>query len=154
MSDPMQQNRDAAGPAWPRCGVSCIVFRGAEVLLVERAKGALKGRWAPPGGHIEPGEPVRAAALREVLEETGVEAEIGGLVDLHEMLLRDGTGALTAHYVLAVFWGRWLSGEPVAASDAVAARFVAVGDVEAYPLTDGSAGLIRMAWRRFETGGG
>ena len=58
---------------WPRSGVSAIVFRAREVLLVERASGALKGRWSPPGGHIEAGERARDAAVREVREETGVD---------------------------------------------------------------------------------
>ena len=73
---------------WPRSGVSAIVFRAREVLLVERGSGALKGRWSLPGGHIEAGERARAAALREVREETGVAAEIAGLVDVHEVILR------------------------------------------------------------------
>src|SRR5262245_64890371 len=92
---------------WPQCGVSAIIFRGGQVLLIERATGALKGRWSPPGGHIEPGERARAAAVREVREETGVDAEVGGLVDLHEVLLHTPDGQLQAHYLLAVFWGRW-----------------------------------------------
>src|SRR5215470_13732542 len=62
--------------AWPRCGASAAVFRGEAVLLIVRAKGALKGLWSLPGGHIEPGETARAAALREVREETAVEADI------------------------------------------------------------------------------
>jgi 8-oxo-dGTP diphosphatase len=134
------------GQPWPRCGVSAIIFRDEAVLLIERASGALKGRWSPPGGHIEPGERVREAALREVREETGIEAEMGGLVDVHEVLLRDGEGRLAAHYLLAVHWGRWLAGEPVAASDAAQARFVALDAIQAYPLTDGAENLIRRAW--------
>jgi len=134
------------GQPWPRPGVSAIIVRDQAVLLVERAAGVLKGRWSPPGGHIEPGERMRAAALREVREETGVEAEIGGLVDVHEAILRDGEARLSAHYLLAVFWGRWLAGEPAAHSDAAAARFVGLGELSAYPLTDGAEALIRRAW--------
>jgi 8-oxo-dGTP diphosphatase len=121
------------------------VFRGREVLLVQRGHGALAGLWSLPGGHIEPGESPRAAALREVREETGVEAALGGLVDLHEVLLRAGDGALAAHYLIAVFCGRWLTGEPAAAADAVAAGFVDLADLASYPLTDGAADLIARA---------
>jgi 8-oxo-dGTP diphosphatase len=143
MTDP----RHSPNPSqqWPRPGVSAIILRNQAVLLIERASGALKGRWSPPGGHIEPGERVRAAALREVREETGVEAEIGGLVDVHEVLLHGEEGLLSAHYLLAVFWGRWLAGEPVAGSDAAAARFVALDGLHAYPLTDGAESLIHCA---------
>ena len=139
-------------PAWPRCGASTAVFRDGAVLLIERAKGALKGRWSLPGGHIEPGETARAAALREVREETGVEADIHALVDIHDVIVHGPDGTLLAHYLVAVFCGRWRAGEPSAGSDASAARFVRIGDIEGYPLTDGAASLIRRAWAQVQTG--
>ena len=132
--------------AWPRCGASAAIFRGEAVLLIVRAKGALKGLWSLPGGHIEPGETARAAAQREVLEETAVDADIDALVDVHDVILRNAEGALSAHYLIAVFCGRWRRGEPNAGSDASLARFVPMGDVEGLPLTDGAAALIHRAW--------
>jgi ADP-ribose pyrophosphatase YjhB (NUDIX family) len=134
------------GPSWPRCGTSAAIFRGREVLLIERAKLPLQGLWSLPGGHVEPGEPARAAALREVREETGVVAELGGLVDIHEVIRRDATGRLLAHYLLAVWYGRWVAGEPVAAGDAAAARFVPLDAVGALPTTEGSPDFVRRAW--------
>lgn len=145
MSEPERRMPPENRAQWPRCGVSAAIFRGGEVLLIERGKGALKGRWSLPGGHIEPGEPARAAALREVREETGVEAEIERFVDLHEVVLRTEDGALAAHYVIAVFCGRWLAGEPAPASDATLARFVGLDAIGTYPLTDGAAALIGRA---------
>jgi len=139
--------------AWPRCGASAAIFRGGEVLLVERGKGALQGQWSLPGGHIEPGERARAAALREVREEAGIAAEIAGLLDIHEVLLRDGGGELAAHYLIAVFFGRWIAGDPVAGSDAPAARFVAIDALASYPLTDGAAALIARACQRLDGSG-
>ena len=139
-------------PVWPRCGASAAIFRGQHVLLVERGRGALKGQWSLPGGHIEPGELARTAALREVREEAGIEAEIAGLIDIHEVLLKDRHGDLEAHYLIAVFFGRWTAGEPVVGSDAAAARFIAVAEAAAYPLTDGAAALILRAWNRLEGG--
>lgn len=130
---------------WPRCGASATVFRGDEVLLIERGKGALKGFWSLPGGHIEPGETARAAALREVREETGIEAELVGLLDIHDVILHGPGDALSAHYLIAVFWGRWLAGEPAAGCDAAAARFVALSDVESYRLTDRAMDFICRA---------
>lgn len=129
-------------PPWPRCGASAAIFRNGEVLLVERGKGPLRGLWSLPGGHIEPGEAARDAALREVQEETGVEAEIEGLIDIHEVLRRGEDGRIAAHYLLTVFFGRWLGGEPVAQGDAAAARFVPVTAIEALPLTDRAASFI------------
>jgi 8-oxo-dGTP diphosphatase len=144
MSKDTESSRQERG--WPRCAASAAIFRNGDVLLIERAKGALKGRWSLPGGHIEPGETAKAAAAREVREETGVEADIRGLVDIHEVILRGPDGPLVAHYLVAVHYGRWLAGEPVAASDAGAACFVRIDDIDTYPLTDGAAALIRRAW--------
>lgn len=134
-------------PEWPRPAASTAVFRGGEVLIVERAKGGMRGIWSLPGGHIEPGETARAAALRELAEETGVAAEIVALADVHDVMIRSGTGALTAHYVLTVFAARWVAGEPLAATDVANARFVALDGLEAYKLTPGAAAIIERARR-------
>ena len=142
--------------AWPRCAASAAVFRGSTVLLVQRGKGALRGLWSLPGGHIEPGETARAAAVREVAEETSVEAEIAGLVDVHDVIVRGGDGALIAHYLIAVFCGRWLAGEPEPGADELAARFVPIAhidDAAHYRLTDGAAALIHRAWAQLQLAG-
>ena len=130
---------------WPRCAASAAVFRGEQVLLIERGKGTLQGFWSLPGGHIEAGETARAAALREVREETGVAAELAGLVDIHEVIRHGPGDTLAAHYLITVFWGRWLAGEPQAGSDAAAARFVPLADLQSYRLTDGAVGFIQRA---------
>ncbi|HEX5957295.1 MAG TPA: NUDIX hydrolase [Hyphomicrobiaceae bacterium] len=136
-----------ADPIWPRGAASAAIFRGAEVLLIERGKaGPLKGFWSLPGGRIEPGEKVRVAAMREVREETGIAAELDGLLDVHEVMRHDPAGRLMSHYLLAVFYGRWVSGEPVAGDDAAAARFVTLDAVAALKTTDGTPDLIRRAW--------
>ena len=131
--------------AWPRLAASTAVFRGGTVLLGERGKGALAGLWSLPGGHVEPGERVRDAARREIKEETAIDAEILGLVDMHEIIRREAAGSVTWHYVIAVHYGVWLSGEPVAGSDCRETRFVALDDLGSVPLTDGAEALIRRA---------
>jgi 8-oxo-dGTP diphosphatase len=138
----------ANGELWPRCAASAAIFRGERVLLVERGSGALKGLWSLPGGHIEPGERAAAAATREVLEEARIEADVAGLLDIHEVVLRDASSRLLAHYLITVFFGRWIAGEPVAGGDAAAARFLALDDLARYPLTEGAAPLILRAWKR------
>lgn len=132
-------------PDWPRPAASAAVFRGEEVLLVERGKGAPRGLWSLPGGHVEPGETVLQAALRELMEETSVTARIEGLADVRDVMIRDGSGRLTAHYVLTIFYGRWHQGEPLAGSDSPSARFVSLADLGAYKLTDGVAEVVAKA---------
>ena len=102
----MTGDADLTRPEWPRPAASIAVFRGDAVLIVERGKGAVRGVWSLPGGHIEPGETARGAALRELAEETGVEAGLAALVDVHDVLIRSAEGRLTAHYVLCVLAGR------------------------------------------------
>ncbi|HEX4892723.1 MAG TPA: NUDIX hydrolase [Hyphomicrobiaceae bacterium] len=130
---------------WPRCGASAAIFREDEVLLIQRAKGAYTGLWSLPGGHVEPGETARHAAQREVLEETGIEAEIGGLLDVHDIILRGEDDEVKVHYMIAVFWGRWKAGEPVALTDSRASRFWRLGEIDGVPMTPGTLDFIRRA---------
>lgn len=134
-------------PHWPRPAASAAVFRDDTVLIAERGKGAMAGVWSLPGGHIEPGERAMAAAQREVREETGVEAELLGLADVHDVLIRDAAGALSAHYVIAVYFGRWQSGEPVAGEDTRSARFVPLDALSNFSMTPGAPAIIATARR-------
>lgn len=137
-------------PQWPRVGASFALFRGAEVLLVERAKPPRPGVWSLPGGHVEPGETAAAAALRELQEETGLVATSDGLVDVLDVIMRGDDGSVSTHYLLAVYFGRWQAGEPAAASDVRDARFVPVDEITRLPLTPGAKRLISQAWARLQ----
>lgn len=145
MAIPPEPLRMLDRPVWPKAGASIAVVRDDSVLLVERGKPPLVGVWSLPGGHIEPGETAAAAALRELLEETGVLAELTGLMDIADVIRRDRLGRLEAHYLLAVFVARWRSGHPTAASDARDARFVSVSALGSYPLTDGTHAFAERA---------
>ncbi|MBN9319099.1 MAG: NUDIX hydrolase [Caulobacterales bacterium] len=105
-----------SGAPVPAVGVIC--FRGDEVLLIRRGQPPRLGEWSLPGGRIEFGEAVEAAALRELAEETGVVAELAGLVAVVDGLFGE------KHYVLIDYAARWVSGEPVAGDDAADARFM------------------------------
>jgi len=122
---------------WPRPAVSMAVCRRDEILLVQRSQGEVAGCWSFPGGHVEFGEAASAAATREVFEETGVQVDIGPVVDVHDVILYDKAGNLSRHYVLSIYCGLWKAGEPTAASDASAARFVRLEELPAYTLTHG-----------------
>ena len=134
--------------SWPRAAASAAIFRGDKVLIAERGHGPRKGYWSLPGGKIEPGEKAAAAAMREIREETGLIVELRGLLDVLDVIVEDEQGSLTAHYLLAVYYGTCETGEPVAATDISDARFVTLSEAAAYTMTDGAMRLIEDAARR------
>lgn len=62
--------------------VSSILVSDRKVLLVKRGKKPYRGMWCLPCGFAETGESIHDAALRELKEETGIEGQIVGLVDV------------------------------------------------------------------------
>lgn len=61
-------------------GVHVLVEDGSRILMLRRAgTGFFDGLFSLPGGHVEPGESVRAAAARELVEETGIVVATDGL---------------------------------------------------------------------------
>lgn len=128
----------------PAVGVVC--FRGDDVLLIKRGTPPRQGEWSLPGGRVEWGENVRSAALRELLEETGVQASIVGLVDVVDGIFRSRTNsAIWAHYVLVDYAAIWISGSPSAGDDAAEACFVDPPALEALTLWDETRRIIAAA---------
>lgn len=129
----------------PAVGVIC--FRGEEVLLIRRGKAPRLGQWSIPGGRVEPGERVASTALRELREETGVEAELLGLVDVVDGVWPEHG----RHYVLIDYAARWVAGEPVAGDDAAEAEFVPIEEACARVDWDETRRVIREAVARYVT---
>ncbi len=101
---------DRLYPPRPILAVSVAVFRQGRVLVGRRARPPMAGRFSLPGGVVEIGETLTEAALRELSEEVGVEAEIVGFNRHIEPIVREGA-RVRAHFVIASFVGRWTRGE-------------------------------------------
>lgn len=127
----------------PVAAVSVCVVRKGHVLLAKRANTKAFGMWSLPGGHIEYGEPVKTAALRELEEETGIEARIVRLLDCIDVINKNRDGLVDSHYVLSVFGAQWVSGTTRAGSDASEVRWVRPDDLTRFQMTPGTGELIK-----------
>ncbi len=94
--------------------VTAVVRRDDQALLVQRADNR---QWSPVTGVLDPGEEPAVGAVREVLEETGIEARVDRLVsvsgDNWVTHVNDDLGV----YLDVTFACTWVSGEPFVADD-------------------------------------
>jgi 8-oxo-dGTP diphosphatase len=122
-----------------------VVLDGDRVLLVKRAHEPLKGEWSLPGGAVELGETLEKAIAREVREETGLDVDVGPMVDVLDRLRYDPDGRVKYHYVLVDFLCRPSGGVLCCASDAEAAEWAALADLARYALADATISVIGKA---------
>lgn len=115
---------DRLYPTRPWSAVGVVVWKGDHVLLIQRGKEPRRGEWSIPGGSHDVGETVREAAVREVMEETGVTIRLGPIIDVIDTIRRDADGRIVTHFTLTDFAATWLAGEPVAGDDAMNAEWV------------------------------
>ncbi len=111
-------------PDQPVAGVGGIVLRGRDVLLVKRAFPPRAGEWSLPGGRLELGESLVDGVRREVREETGIEVEVGPLVEVFDRVHRDADGRVRYHFVIADYLCHPIGGALAAGDDAADARWV------------------------------
>ena len=135
---------DRLYPARPILAASIAVFRDGRVLLARRGRAPMAGVYSLPGGAVEVGETLREAALRELKEEVGVEADILAFVDHVEPIAREGDG-VRAHFVVAAFVGRWRRGEARAAAPRPTRSPGSTRERSAIIHHSGAAGIIAKA---------
>jgi 8-oxo-dGTP diphosphatase len=130
-------------PDVPRVAVGAIVFRGGRVLLVKRGHPPSQGLWAIPGGRVELGETLQAAAEREIGEETGLTIRAGDPAYTFDAIVRDDAGRVRFHYVIVDLLADYLGGELRPGDDAREARWVASQDLVELPVNQTTLDLLK-----------
>ena len=143
---------DRLYPPRPILAASLAVFRDGKVLIASRTAPPAQALFSLPGGVVEIGETLQDAALREVMEEVGVAAEIVGFVDHAEVIQRESDGRIKRHFVITCFAGRWISGEGHTSAEAGAVLWVDPDAMGSIPTTKGLPTTLRKAKAVFEGG--
>jgi 8-oxo-dGTP diphosphatase len=105
-----------SGPRHPRPTVDTVILLPKDMVVLVLRKNPPPG-WALPGGFVEEGETLEAAAAREAPEETGLEVALDEQFHAYSNPARDPR----SHTISTVFIGR-ASGEPAGGDDAAVAR--------------------------------
>ncbi|MCX8185909.1 MAG: NUDIX hydrolase [Sulfolobales archaeon] len=108
-------------PRYAIVAVGAVLLRDNEILLVKRGYPPGKGKWSIPGGVVEAGEDIYSAAIRELKEETGIEAIPLGVVWICNNVVKDDLGKVQYHYVIldVLFDDKSINGSLKAGGDAV-----------------------------------
>ena len=118
------------------------MVKDGSVLLVRRGKPPSFGEWTVPGGSVRLGEPLREAAEREVLEETGITVRAREPVDVFDLVERDENENIRFHYVLVDFDADYRSGSVQAGDDALDADWVSSLNLSRYQISSSTLRLL------------
>ena len=135
-------------PNRPLVGVGAIIVESDRVVLVKRGHAPLLGEWSIPGGVLEIGETMREAVVREAKEETGLIVAPGELLGVYDRLIRDGEGRARYHYVLIDFLCRQVSGELLAADDAIDVQWFTREELKDVSLAPETLDVILKGFER------
>lgn len=79
----MTQEDWEASVVWIGVVAGCVIKKDDKYLLVQEKQQKVYGLWNLPAGHVDKGETIEQAAVREVREETGYDVELGQVIDLY-----------------------------------------------------------------------
>lgn len=137
---------DRSYPDRPHVAVGVVVLAQDHVLLIQRGKPPRQGQWSIPGGAQHIGEKLPQTALREVKEESGLDVELGGLIDALDYIDHDAEGRVHHHYTLIDFWASAnLDQKPIAGEDAAQAKWVPLKDIDQMGMWDETVRIIKQA---------
>src|SRR5919109_2274177 len=129
-------------PDRPIVGVGGVVVQDGQALIVKRAHEPRKGEWSLPGGIVELGETLVEALKRELKEETGLDVEVGEVVEVFDRIHRI-EGRIQYHFVIVDYVCRPVAGRLQAADDADDVAWVREDEIERYGVNEFAARVIR-----------
>ena len=143
-------------PDAPILGAVAVVWHQGKVILVQRRNDPNAGMWGFPGGHVELGETAMDAAVRELVEETGVSARAVEYLTSFDVNLRSAGGRVERQYHLAAVLCEYQAGTPVPGDDALQAEWREAGTLagSGLDLLDNVADVALLAqarWRDLRT---
>jgi 8-oxo-dGTP diphosphatase len=133
-------------PDRPIVGVGAVIVQQGRVLLIKRGSPPLLGEWSLPGGAVELGETLRAAAEREAREETGLIVKAGEVLEVLDRIVPGRGGAPEYHYVLIDFLCAVEGGKLCAGGDAADVRWAEESELGKYKLEQPALEVIRKAF--------
>jgi 8-oxo-dGTP diphosphatase len=140
-------------PPAPLVGVGGVVIIDGRAVLIRRGNEPRKGEWSIPGGKLELGETLAEGVRREVREETGLEVEVGQLIEAFERVYRDEEGRVRFHFVILDFFCRASSAATLAGGDALDVALVSEGEFERFGVSEAVARVLRKAFEMNRRGG-
>jgi ADP-ribose pyrophosphatase YjhB (NUDIX family) len=126
-------------------GVGAVIVDGERVVLIKRRYEPLAGQWSLPGGAVEVGETLEDSVAREMLEETGLDVEVGPVIEVFDRITRDEDGRVRYHYVLVDYLCWPIAGHLKAGSDVDDAVLVHPSDFGTFKLTAKATAVIGRA---------
>ena len=129
-------------PSAPVVGVGAVVVRDGKALIVKRAHDPRKGEWSLPGGRVELGESLEDATRREIKEETGLDIEVGPLVEVFDRV-HPLDGRIRYHFVIVDYLCLSHEGEARAGDDADDVAWAAAEELDGYGVNAHAAAVIR-----------
>lgn len=125
-----------ASIAWCKVAVGCVVRRqDGKYLMVQEAQPHVYGLWNIPAGHVDKGESIEQAAVREAKEEFGYDVKLGRKIDIYQETIESPV----RHAFVATITGGQLKAQPGEILDADWFSYGQITDMH-------DAGKLRVEW--------
>jgi len=140
-------------PDRPVVGVGGVIIDRGRAVLIRRGSEPLLGEWSIPGGTLEIGETLEQGVARELLEETGIQVRVLGLIEVFDRIYsHDGVASEQAierprfHYVIADYLCECLGGKLRAGSDVTDVALAREEELAKFHLTATATRILKKAF--------